>query len=563
MDRHELRDFFTRGRIITLSVLAAVLVTGALGARPAWRAAKNWRAERFAAEGEGFAQKENWEAAWRKAQQAVQLSPGNPRSQRLMARVLTQIGHTQAVPFWQQVLKNPGATPRDREEAIQAALRYRAWDFAREQLQAAMSRPPVAPLIYRLASDYYAAQGDLKQGVHFARQAFEAGRQDGTNVLFLAQRLLLTRGAPQAAEARTLLDIHGNHPGRTGSEALVALATAFNLNAAELETVIARLRAHPARTLAHEFLAFDLELKVRPDERARIIAAAVSRYAGGDDEALLQLGRWLRNLGENETVLKHLPLERALKSQALYLVHLDALAGVGRWGEVEAALDHTSAPLDQFYLALYKVRAQMEQGRTELASINWSLAHQRAAANAEQTLYLAQYAEKIGAHAEAIRAYRRVAELLPNHRPSLLALLQLVERTGDTREMRDVVGLIVQRFPEDAAAQGDFAYLNALLGENLEAAAQTGELLVRAQPEMLAHRVTLSLAWLRLGRAADAVQLLAPLKIDWNQARPGWRAVFAAVLKTTGDTAGAQRIVDALPLDTLRPEERALVAPPK
>jgi tetratricopeptide (TPR) repeat protein len=563
MDRHELRDFFTRGRIITLSVLAGVLVVGALGARPAWRAVKSWRAERFAAEGEGFAEKASWEAAWRKAQQAVQLSPNNPRSQRLMARVLTQIGHEQAVPYWREVLKNSGATPRDREEAIQAALRYRAWDFAREQLQAAMGRPPVAPLIYRLASDYYAAQGDLKQGVHFARQAFEAARQDGTNVLFLAQRLLLTRGAAEAAEARTLLNIHGNHPGRTGAEALVAQATAFNLSAADLASIIARLREHPARTLAHEFLAFDLELKVRPDERTRIIAAAVSRYAGGDDEALLALGRWLRNLGENEAVLKHLPLERALKSQDLYLVHLDALAGSGQWPAVEAALDHPRAPLDQFYLSLYKVRAQMEQGRTELAGVNWALAHQRAAANAEQTLYLAQYAEKIGAHAEAIRAYRRVAELLPNHRPSLLALLQLVERTGDTREMRDVVGLIVQRFPEDAAAQGDFAYLNALLNENLETAAQTGELLVRAQPEMLAHRVTLALAWLRAGRAGDAAKLLAPLKVDWNQARPGWRAVFAATLAATGDAAGAQRIVDALPLDALRPEERALVAGPK
>lgn len=563
MDRHELRDFFTRGRIITLAVLVTLVVAGALGARPAWRGVKTWRAHRFAGEGEALAEKQRWEAALRKAQQAIQLSPADARSQRLMARVLTVAGHEQAVPFWQQLLKSPAATARDREAAIQAALRYRAWDFAREQLQTALGRPPVEPLIYRLASDYYAAQGDLKQGVNFARQALKAGPKDGTNVLFTAQRLLLTRGPAEAAEAKTLLDAHGQTPDATGAEALVALATRFNHSAAELDALIARLRAHPARTLPQEFLALDLELRTRPDEWKRIVADASARYAGAGDEALLQLGRWLNRHKEFTAVLRHIPLETAIKSQDLYLVHLDALAATGNWTGVEAALNHTGAPLDQFYVALYKVRAQMEQGRKELAEVNWSLAHQRAASNPEQVLYLAQYAEKIGADTEAIRAYRRVTELLPQHRPALLALLQLVEKNGGTRDVRDVVGLIVQRFPEDASAQNDYAYLNALLGENLEAAAQTGELLVRAQPEMLAHRITLALAWLRANRAAEAAKLLTPLQLDWAQVRPGWRAVFAAVLAASGDATAAQRLVASLSKDGMRPEERTLATLPK
>jgi tetratricopeptide (TPR) repeat protein len=563
MDRDTLRDWFTRGRIITLSVLFLVMLVGAFTARPAWRAVKTWRAHRFAAEGEVFLSKGQLEPAVRKAQQALQLSSADARVQRLMARVLTRGGHPNVMPFWQVLLTNPRATTTDREEAITAALRAQAWDFAREQLQVALSRPPVPVSIHRLASDYYTAQGDFKQGVNFARQALEAAPTDGTNVLFVTQRLLLTRTAPETTEARTLLDQHANTPASTGAEALVLLALRFENSSPQLEAIIARLRTHPARTLPQEFLAFDLELKVKPDEWARIVATAVEQHAGGSDEALLQLGRWLNRHSEYEAVLRHVPLTRALRNQDLYLVHLDALAGLKRWAEVEQALKSAGAPLDQFYLTLYQVRAQMEQGQKELANVNWTLAHQRAASNAEQTLYLAQYAEKIGAHTEAIRAYRRVSELLPNHRPTLLALLQLVAKHGSTRETRDVVSLIVQRFPEDTSAQNDHAYFNALLGENLEAARQVGELLVKAQPEMLAYRVTLALAWLRSNRAADAWKLLGPLKLDWTQKHPGWRAVFAATLNATGDAAGAKRIADSLPLDVLRPEERALVAGPK
>lgn len=559
MDSYALRDWFTRGRVITLILLVTLLLGAALGARPAWRAVKTWRAHRFAAEGEALLEQGRLETALLKARQAVQLSPADLRSQRLMARTLGRIPHPQALPFWLEVLKSPQATTADRLEAITAALRSQAWEVAREQLQIALGRPPVPAQAYRLASDYYAAQGDLKQGVHFARQALQAAPTDGTNILFVAQRLLLAQSPAEQAEARALLDAHAREPVATGAEALVLLATRFKTSADELDAVIARLRAHPGRTLPQEFFTYDLELKLRPNTRSNIVAAARRLHAQGSEDALLELCRWLNRHGEHAAVIEHLPLPRALQSQALYLVHLDALAGLGRWADVEAALDAPGAPLDPFYLTLYKVRSQMEQGRAELASLNWTVAYNRAADNPEQILYLAQYAERIGAVNEALRAYRRATELLPQHRPALLALLRLTEKTGGTRDVRDVLALFTQRFPEDASAQNDHAYFNLLLGENLESARQIAEMLVRAQPEMLAFRITLALAELRLQRGQEAARWLTGLQLDWGQVRPAWRVVYAAALHASGDTAGAKRQLASVPLQDLRPEERALI----
>jgi thioredoxin-like negative regulator of GroEL len=519
---------------------------------------KRWRAHRFAAEGETLVAKKQWEPALRKAQQAVQLSGSDGRSLRLMAQILTRAGHEQALPFWRELLKTGEATAADRNEMIGTALQRGDWATAREQLLVALKNNAV-PETFRLTSDYYAAQGDLAQGLQFARQALQASPADTTNALLLAHRLMTFRSTNETREAFTLLKQIASSPNPTALDAVALLATRFQPAAAEVDQYISLLQTHPAHTLAHEFFALDLRVQFKPAERQQAINQAAARYTALDDEALVQFGRWLNRNREHDLAVKVIPLQRALGSQDLFLIHLDALAALHRWIEVDEALQKPSLPLDAFFVNLYQVRVAMELNRKELVPVNWSLAHRRAVDNPQQLAYLAQYAEKIGAGEEAVKAYRRLTEIAPEGRDAYVALLRLLEQVGQTRDVREVLRRMVERFPDETAARNDYAYLNLLLNENVEVARQISEQLYQADPSMLAHRTTLALAYLRLQQPQNARPLLTGLKVEWNKVLPGWQCVYAATLATNGDMAAAKEIARRIPLSKLKPEERLLI----
>ena len=73
-------------------------------------------------------------------------------------------------------------------------------------------------------------------------------------------------------------------------------------------------------------------------------------------------------------------------------------------------------------------------------------------------------------------------------------------------------------------------------------------------------RATLGLARLRLGRNADALAAIRPIRVTGNEP-PGALAVRAAILAVNGYTEGARNDAQNLGREHLLPEERALIAP--
>lgn len=558
MSPDENEKWLTPRRMIWIGVAVVLLAGGAFAAKPAYREIKRWRAHGFVSEAEALIARNNWELALRKAQQALQLSNSDPRCLRLMARVLSQFNHEHALSYWKELMRTGKATAADRNQFITVALRQRDWNTARDQLLIALKENPV-PETYRLTSDYYAAQGDFKQGVSFARQAVGAAPTDSANRFFLAHRLMSLRGTDETREAFTLLkQISTNHDA-AALDAIALLAARFQPSLPEVDEYARLIAQHPARTLVHEFFALDMLLQFKPGERQQIIDSACAKYTALNDEALVQLGRWLNRNKEFALVTRHISLARALGSQELFLVYLDALAALTQWADVGKALESSRLPLDPFYTSIYQVRVAIELGQKELVPVNWSLAQRRAGDNAQYLLYLAQYAEKIGANDEAIKAYRRLTEISPNLKAAFVSLVRLLEPVGHTRDVREVLRLMMERFPEETAARNDYAYLTLLLNENVEATRQIAEQLFRANPNLLAHRATLALAYLRIQQPQNAKALLAGLNIKWSEVLPGWQCVYAATLASNGDVEGARQLARQIPTKNLKPEERFLI----
>jgi predicted Zn-dependent protease len=540
--------------IVVLGLIAA------FGARPAYRQLKTWRAHRFVAEGEALLAQQKGQEAYGKAQAAFQLSPLDPPTVRLMARVLSAFGQEQAIPFWNQVLESGKATDADRRELAATAIRQRQWAIAEQQLNLLLRTNPPTVETLRLSSDFLLARGDIPQALRYARNAAATQPGDSGLRLFLGQRLLVsTNSAEQLEGKQTLLAVSAGSD-TNALEATLLLASAVRLNPEEAASCAQRLLAHPARTLAHEFLAFDLQLRANPANRDSVIEAARRRYPPLGDEALLQLGRWLNRNREFERVLGVLSASKAFTSQDFFLVHLDALAGLGRWADVESALTAKNVPLDPFNIAVYRVRVAKELGQADLVPLYWTQAHRRAAENPQSLLYLAQYAERIGATEEAIKAWRRLTSFPNTSRMAFLSLVRLIQQASpDLRTLRDTLRQMSEQFPDDPAPRNDWAYLSLLLGEDIEAARAAATALVQKQPNMLSYRITLALGHLRAGDRPAAAKLLQGFQIDWTATLPGWQAVHAAVLAANGQLEEAGRATKKIPISQLKPQEKALI----
>jgi len=57
------------------------------------------------------------------------------------------------------------------------------------------------------------------------------------------------------------------------------------------------------------------------------------------------------------------------------------------------------------------------------------------------------------------KAYRLLTRLVGAERSGYLGLIRLAEQSGETRQLRDQVKELVERFPSDAEPQSDLAYL--------------------------------------------------------------------------------------------------------
>ncbi|MBI3880950.1 MAG: hypothetical protein HY301_12940 [Verrucomicrobia bacterium] len=561
-DESPFRNWFTWRQALTAGVTAGVLTGGYYSARPVYREFKRWRAHGFDAEGERFAAQNNLKQAYGKAEAALQLSPMDARSLRLMARVLGRSGHEQALPFWKQLLITKGSVPTDRYEMIAEAIRRQSWEDARTELNTAIQRPPVPVEIFRLASEFFAAQGDSAKSIDFARNAARDFPADPANALLLAQRLLASPDPNRLNEAKGILGAVAQREEPAGLEALVLLTTRFPPSPGEVDQYVQALRNHPKHGLEHEIMAFDLQLQQPQADRVRIIQQAVRRLEALGDEGVLHLVRWLNRNKEFARTLEILPATKSLTTQPLFLARADALAALGKWPEVDAALNGSSVPLDPFIISLYRARTAKEMGRADLVPYHWAQALRQANDNVQGLFYIADYAIKTGAYDEAIKAYRRLAENPPTAKAAYTELVRLQQVIGNTRDVRDAVAELMAKFPQEAAAQNDWAYLTLLLNEGVEEGSKIATLLFQKYPSMLAYRITFALAQLRLhdpAKAMTAFQGAIMDRVDWSGTLPGWQAVYAATLAGNGQLENARKFARQIPMPGLKPEERKLI----
>ena len=562
--------------IIGSVVLVLAILFGIFGRRPAGRAIRGWQAQRHAQKAFASINKEQWDDARSEAMAAFQLSPDQPEALRAVARYLSRLHSIEALDFWKQLSRKTSLTRSDvRDEAMMAIIAgdVALADTAMDELIDSHAEPADWLLAAQLAM-----QKNLPDEAKSYLAKIVADSRATESEVFRATLLQLSLAANSPSERANALTRLGKlAEGKTATslDALVVVAQntlstpadSSDSSRNEAGRLASALENHPLAKAKHKLLAFDLRIHADPTQREQLIARAIADWKDSDPDDRLDLARWLNSKGEFQRAIDSIPLEKAMQSRDLFLRHLDALGGLGRWKEIEQLLRSGRFPLEQFLEAMYLARCNSQLGEQTASENNWQRALEAAQGDARKLITLAQYAEQNKETEIAEVAYNNAAAITPRLRLAWDGRLRLAQASRDTKKIHAVLANMLVLWPDDLAIQNDEAYSRLLLcppaaPETKSQAAtieKLAEKLIQREPQSLPHRTLLALALLRQERAEDALRVYSQLQIKQDAVSGSALAVHAAILAATANLENAKTEAAQLKREQLLPEEQALV----
>ncbi len=605
-EERRLRLVQMRRRWVIAGIIAVALVAGAFCLRPAVNAAKSWQARRKAAAAFLALKEGKLPEAREAAVGAYQLRATEPQAIRAVASFLSQSGQAQGLEFWEQLRRQAPAAMTAADRRAEAALALGLGDAERAERSVAerLAAADAGPADRLLAAQLALRKSELEKAAEFLQSVLfpEAKAADGKStaeatpveqlravVLLLSLPPAAGKTATDATAWRRLGDL-AKRPDAVGLDALVLLArraltttasvspgggaagkaspeSAEGVSGFPMSEIIRALETHPLAKTQQMLLALDLQAKAEPPRAMELVERGIALCKDGDAETLLALGAWLLGKGEFARALAAIPLTRAAETRALFLQHLDALAALGRWGEIETLLQGQRFPLDPVVQEMYLARCATQLGQGSLAvKGRWQRALEGAASSGDygKLLQLGEYAEKNDALDIAEAAYARVSAAVPRFRPAQGARLRVAQAQGDLAKMHTILREMLALWPEDTAIQNDEAYVGLLLDASTTQPAAAEALaarLVEKEPASLPHRVLLALARLKGDQAARAraIEAFANIRVEPRVATPAALAVHAAALEAAGHLAEAQEEARTVDVTMLSVPERALI----
>src|SRR2546423_1089345 len=541
-----------RRRFFVAAIVLIALVLGAVfGGRPVSHAVKAWQARRHAREAFALIEKEQWNDARKEATAAYQLWPNEPQAIRAVARFLSRTRQAQALEFWDRLETLGRFTREDLVDEASIALLAGDDTRAKRSISALLGGKFGAPKpIDRLLEAQLAIRHGAPIEAHDVLQKiFEDSSATNREKLQAALLEIAISGGSEnwRDEAWTRLRKVADENDAAGLDALTVLAQtivtqeklpeSFPVSAADLAQ---KLEAHSLARAPQKLLAIDLRIRDQKETRDQLIAQATERWKNGEPDEMAALATWLNGKSEFQRVLDAIPPEKAVLSRDLFLQHLDALGGLGRWSEIKELLDRDTFPLDPVVQKMYLARCNAQLGEKAASENNWQRAFEAAHGDATKLLVLAGYAEKNNALETARAAYDEAAAEAPKLLAAHQGRLRLVQATNDTKKIHDVLAEMLAIWPNDPAVQNDEGYTRLLLlTQRSEVGSQRSEgerdevgkieelavKLVEREPSSLPHRTLLALARLKLGKFSDAMDAYSKIQVARNALTPSALAV--------------------------------------
>lgn len=537
--------------LVILGLLAAVMVL------PRLPAFKKWRSDRLAEEASQAMDSGDWSSAQNKVIAAYQLQPGRSSTLRAAARLNAAAGLPEALIFYRNLMASGEATNEDYVNYADILLRFGSYQLFQNSVAEAEKRLPKDVRIQVLLARYALVAGDGAAASRYLRAALSASSLTQNQRIDAA---LLMLSLPDPADRRF------------GAEVLCRIAEGDNTSARKLlaavlaapgspddvrERAASQLKGLPGSSFEGRSESAFAMIKIHPERKKELLdSLALDAKTADERRAVASL---LVRLGENERALDFAPLLEVRSRRDLFLIWLDAKAGLGRWDEVLNVLRSGETPLEPALRDLYIARCYEAMGQEGQAASYFERSARTPTEDRELLFYLAGYFNQRGRIGMAEIVLDRLTRDALASRGAFEALVNLYRSRGDTRKLTETFEAMSRRWPKDVAVMNDRNYLLLLQNRGIAQTLEKSRVLERENPDLFPLKMTYALALLRSGRASEGLKIFDRSPVQLAQLLPQQRAIFAALLAANGKKDSAASIAATVKASTLLPEERELL----
>ncbi len=579
---------------LTASVLIALTIW--LGPK-AWDEVKAFRARKLVDFADVQKQAGNLPEMKSFLLQAYGLAPNEEKVLRAMAADYAG-NPAEAVQFLQQLATRSDASREDKLLFYRKALDANLAFFGRQEFEKLLLDPDAKkdPVLAELSARYLVSQGEAARALEWANDT-GSDKTDATENTASKPAFPPPSSTAQLNLIRAKLLLDAVRPDSTAldktAEEVVAVLQAAKekgepTERREATLLLARLyvTAPPVRNVISvsgatqllkdlaEWLdeptwetrlnATDLEIALRPDDKANIVAKLAKNADEASENQRLSLARWCNSRKENAIARKLAEApEGNSANREWFLIRMDAMAAQNQWAEIQdILLEEKGIPIEEVLARTYLWRCAREL-KLPSATISQraeDIARVCRSAPPAEALHVANYTETLRDYETAATIYRDLVSYEATAGAAFTGLVRCIgQDPRNTSGLRDVLEQFLSKFPGVKEAKNDLAYIDLLEGRKLQDSIQVASTLVQESPHILAYRTTLALSQLISGNVVEAKKIYTGVIVDWNTVPAGWRSVYVAVLGANGEIDEATTLSKSLQWSALREGEQRLL----
>lgn len=444
---------------------------------------------------------------------------------------------------------------------VRLALDLNRVEVAQPALLDLLREYPTNQLNQELGLELLAATGGASASEAAADQVLRQFPSSATAVIIKARAQL---GSTNEVQVKLALD---------SLKQIVSGAATVRLPAVRILTETSRLplteRRRWAEMLVGEegalvpdrLLGWDVLWHADSESRPEIVRKVQALLNAEKDKTdLVAVAGWFTRHGRNHLADSLLPGAAAMTSGAIFLSRVEVLAEAKLWQEAAALVTQVGRQHSPDAVACAKAFLAQRQGRTEEAATQLKSAVESVGTRWRRLDFLAGYARQLDQTSIALDAWNR---LLDEPRFAFSSAVNILKNLPDHSfaeiERREVRAL-ARLQPRDAEIQAQNAYLDLLAEEKTDLAAQTFERLHGAHPDSPHLVFGLAFSKLRQNQPEKALNLIEQQTLDWSQAEPHHRVIYATILAGNNQFREARLQAEKVARNQLRPLEQKLAA---
>jgi hypothetical protein len=545
--------------VIGASALAVAL--GIISLNYGSKLYRGWHETRLLHGAAAMLQEEKFTQATQNAREVLQLHPDSLPAFQILAEAAEKQNLEETVSWRAQIARLLPNDPASQLNLASAALRFGQLDVARKALDHVSPADRDTAAFHVVAGWLARAEGNFaEQEEQFAA----AVKKEPSNDLYqfnLAALQIHSAEPKKSANARATLDrLSKLAPFRTGAlRALLNDAVEGN-DLAAADNFAQQLQMSQQVTFGDYLLCLNFYRKL-DEKRFHVLLEKVKPFAVRNPSDLASLMDWMNNNGLAGEVVKwidKLPADKTASPPVSIAVaeaytnvknwsRLKRWTGRGFWGEAE-------------YLRLAYHAIAMRQSRQTAPETEalWRSAEQAADKQPERELDLARLASKWNLQKESEQFWLQVAKNPPMRRQALDALARLYRANNETGKLYDIFQRLHESSPNEPPITANLARLGLNIDQNTKQSQELAKEAYDRAPNDVNCAVTYAFSLYRLGRAAEALEIIRKLPAD--QLHDPHAAVYVAVLLLDSNQAEtAKEYIDAAEDGEIYNEERKLL----